>query len=247
MSYKFPRTIGIVGYGDFGRFLHRLCREFLPDTEVRVFSRSEELGQGDFFSLAEVCQSDVLILSVPISSFASVLEEIEDLVGLETVVCDVATVKMHTVEILRQSGIKNFIATHPMFGPYSYEKHGGSLKDLRITLCDHSLTSEKYIQTKVWLQTLGLKVLEMSAESHDKLVAETLFLTHLVGQIVKRGVFERTAIDTVSFGFLMDAVESVMNDEVLFKDVFKYNPFCREVLEKFHSGSDEVASLLENA
>ena len=85
----------------------------------------------------------------------------------------------------------------------------------------------------------------MSPEEHDKHLAETLFLTHLVGQIIARGEFGRTEIDTVSFGYLMDAVESVKHDTELFQDVFRYNPYCRQVLERFGVAEQAVQALLE--
>jgi len=244
MNKSHTSTIGIIGYGDFGQFLYQLASEFLPQYEVRVFSRRQEQDRKVFFSLEEVCKSDFLIVCVPIAAFKETIENIKDLLGENTIVCDVSTVKVHTVSILRQLEVKNFIATHPMFGPYSYKKHNNSLQDLRITLCDHTLDPLQYQKVIQWLRSLGLRVLEMTANEHDKLVAETLFLTHLVGQTIKRGGFERTSIDTVSFGFLMDAVESVANDEALFLDVYKYNPYCEAVLERFRKADEDVRHIL---
>jgi prephenate dehydrogenase len=94
------------------------------------------------------------------------------------------------------------------------------------------------------LKNAELTVLSLTADEHDRLIAETLFLTHLVGQTVHKGGFERTAIDTVSFGFLMDAVESVAHDEALFRDVYAYNPYCKDVLARFEKAQkDTLASL----
>lgn len=86
----------------------------------------------------------------------------------------------------------------------------------------------------------GLKVLELSVDEYDRLVADTLFLTHLIGQTIKRGGFERTAIDTVSFGFLMNAVESVAHDEALFRDVYKYNPYCKDVIARLEKAEGDI-------
>ena len=93
-------------------------------------------------------------------------------------------------------------------------------------------------------QELGFDVVEMDAEAHDRHLAETLFLTHFVGQTISRAGFNRTEIDTVSFDYLMDAMESVRHDTELFKDVFRYNPFCEEVLKRFEKAEGEVHSLL---
>ena len=62
--------------------------------------------------------------------------------------------------------------------------------------------------------------------------------------MVTYGNFIRTNIDTVSFGFLMDAVESVQNDTELFKDVYTYNPYCKEVIARFEQAEQAVEQLL---
>lgn len=238
-------TLGILGYGDFGKFLHKLSQEHLPDTVVKVSSSRFQPDGKTFFPIEDVCKADILILSVPISAFEEVVKNIKSILGENTIVCDVATVKKYTVSILREHGIQRFIATHPMFGPYSYEKQGKSLKGLRIAVCDSTLLPEEQKKTLELFRGFGLTVLEMAAAEHDKLIAETLFLTHLVGQIVKQGKFERTSIDTISFGFLMDAAESVAHDDVLFRDVFSYNPYCTEVLARFESVQRQIVGSLQ--
>ena len=234
------RSIGIVGDGQFGRFLARLAREHLHASVVVA-------PQGDDEALRAAAASDVVVLCVPISAYDSVAKAIASQIGERTIVCDIATVKMHTVKALRDAGITRFISTHPMFGPYSYEKHGKSLRGLRIALCETALDPGEREQVAAWLSSLGLAVLELSPEAHDKLIAETLFLTHLVGQVVHRGGFERTEIDTVSFGYLMDAVESVAHDEALFRDVFRYDPYCTDVLARFEQTRSDVVSGLERS
>ena len=95
------------------------------------------------------------------------------------------------------------------------------------------------------LKGLGLNVMEMTPQAHDRMLAETLFLTHYVAQALARGCFVRTDIDTLSFGFLMDAVESVKSDTELFKDVFAFNPYCEEIIARFEKAEAEVHVLLE--
>ena len=54
-----------------------------------------------------------------------------------------------------------------------------------------------------------------------------------------------TDIDTLSFGFLMDAVESVKSDTELFRDVFAFNPYCEEIIARFEKAEADVHALLE--
>ena len=241
-------TIGIVGFGQFGAFLADLAGRYRPAARVRVASGHLPPEDPRVFPLAEVCASDLVLLAVPIRTFEARLAEIVPLLGPGSIVVDVAPVKVHTVEALgRLAPGRRWIATHPMFGPYSFEKQGGSLEGLRVVVADHSLGAADYQAAKAALAAAGLVVLEMGPAAHDRMLAETLFLTHYVGQIVHHGDFERTNIDSVSFGFLMDAVESVRQDVRLFQDVYRFNPYCRDVVRRFERAEQEVARLLEAA
>lgn len=238
-------SIGIIGFGSFGQFVFSLAQEKFPDLEVRVSSTHNSPDGKKFFSLEEVCKADLLVLCVPISAYKDTIEKIVPLVGQNTLVCDIATVKKYTAELLRGQKIPHYISIHPMFGPYSYAKHGNSLAGLRMVICDSSLKEDERAEVISFFKNLGMQVLEMTADVHDKLSAETLFLTHLVGQSVKKANFKRTELDTLSFGYLMDVVESVAHDDALFHDVFTYNPYCKEVLERFEDAEQATAQSLQ--
>ena len=118
-----------------------------------------------------------------------------------------------------------------MFGPYSYAQVW-SLKDLRLVVCSHTLTDEQYSQFEVLTRLLQLHVILCTAQHHDQMLAQSLFLTHYLSQIVVKAWLENTQIDTISFGNLMDVVASVRNDTQLFHDVRAYNPYCKEVVKQ---------------
>ena len=240
------RSVDIVGYGSFGKLAHTLLQRFAPDIEVCIFSSRAQPDSETFFSLEEVAQCDAVILAVPIHVFEEHVQNIMPLVRPETVLVDVSTVKMHTGEILRRvvAG-RPYLATHPMWGPESYQKRDGDVAGFRIVVTEHTLTQEIYAALRDTLEKIGFSIVEMSAEQHDRHLAETLFLTHFIGQIIAKGGFGRTEIDTVSFGSLMDAVESVKHDTALFRDVCAFNPFCEEVLERLEIAEQDVHALLE--
>ena len=241
------RTVGIVGYGSFGALLETLVKRFAPSVEVKIHSSRFAPDGKQFFALGEVAKCDVLLLAVPIHAFEETLTKVLPLMGDKTVIVDVATVKVHTTEILKRlAGDKKYIATHPMWGPESYEKTKGNIAGFRIVMVDGTLPTDQYLQLQAFLKQCGFVVVEMSAEQHDKHLAETLFLTHFVGQVVSSADFDRTEIDTVSFGHLMDAVESVKHDTALFKDVYRFNPYCEEVLRRFEKAESEVHTLLKS-
>ena len=236
------KTVGIIGHGAFGALVETLLQRFAPSIEVRAYDTKK--GKSSV-SLAEAATCDAVVLSVPISEFENTLKEAVPLTRTDTVIVDVSTVKVHTTALLKKFAEgRRYIATHPVWGPESYEKRGGDIKGFRIVMTDGTLAVADYTALTDFLKSCGFDVVEMSAEAHDKHLAETLFLTHFIGQVVSSGGFKRTIADTISFGYLMDAVESVKNDAELFRDVFRFDPYCADVLERFAKAEAEVRSLL---
>lgn len=233
-------SIGLIGYGHFGAFLHELAQRFLPDAEIRIHSGRREPDGKQFFSLEDVAACDAVVLTVPISAYADTLERIRPHLRADSIVVDVATIKKHTMELLQAKPAQPFISTHPMFGPESYAKCDGDVSGMRIVITGHRLASDVYAVVIEKLMAVGFSVVEKTADEHDEDLAETLFLTHYIGQIVAQGGFERTDIDTTSFGYLMDAVDSVRHDGQLFEEVFRFNPYCRQVIERFDKSERQV-------
>ena len=235
------KTFGIIGYGSFGTFVHTLLTVLAPHIHVRVYSRRFDTDDATFFSLEEVCTSDVVLLSVPIHTYEEMIKKVVPHLGAQSVLLDVATVKKVTLDALEKHAKGHqYISLHPMFGPQSYEKRAQSIEGFRIIVCGYTVPEDVYQAVREHLSAFGFIVLEMDADTHDKLLAETLFLTHFVGQIISRAGFKRTPIDTVSFQFLMDAVESVWRDDALFRDVFQYNPYCKDVIERLLEARNEI-------
>lgn len=238
-------TVGIIGYGAFGTLAHTLIKRFAPDVRVRAYSPGKKPDGETFFTFSETLKCDAAIFAVPIAAFEQVLIKALPLMQKHTVIVDVATVKVHTAGLLKRLAKgRRYLATHPVWGPESYEKRQGDIAGFRIVMTDGTLSIPEYMTLIEFLKQCGFDVVEMNAETHDRHLAETLFLTHHIGQVITRGGFKRTDIDTVSFGFLMDAVESVKNDEALFRDVFRFNPYCKEVLERIKKADFEVRAFL---
>ena len=239
-------SVGIIGYGHFGKFLHELAGRFFPEITVKIYSRRSTPDEQTFFTLEEASACDVVILCGAINEYEEQLKSVLQYTSPDTVVIDVATVKKHTSELLRKhcEGCR-FISTHPMFGPESYKKHDGNISGFKIVVTDYILQNDQYQLIKNQFAKLGFLIIEMTADEHDKRLAETLFLTHYVGQSILIAGFERTSIDTLSFQFLMDAVESVKDDKALFLDVYRFNPYCKEVATRLHAAQQTVFKELQ--
>lgn len=240
-----PRTLAIVGYGHFGQFIHTLQKNFAPAVETVVVSSRPHPGVTRV-SLAEAAACDAVVLCVPIATYEATVAELAPLLRPHTIVVDVATVKEVTEQACRTHlGNQPYICTHPMFGPASYAKSGQTLHDLRIVVTAHTLPGTGYAALCAWAEQLGLVLIEMDAAAHDRYLAETLFLTHYIAQTITAAGFVRTDIDTVSFGFLLDAVESVRDDRKLFADVYAHNRYCQSTIDRWEAAAEAVQEHLQ--
>ena len=239
-TIKKVKTVGIIGYGQFGSFIHILLKSFLGTELSVIWCDSKDFKQRNA-KLTDVVTADIVFVAVPLSVYAETIKTIAPLLGEGTVVVDIATVKKHTVAACKRY-LKNndYICTHPMFGPKSYQKTNKAIDGFRIVITDSTVPKNTLMVIEKLLKEKGFKIIHMSADEHDKYLAETLFVTHYVGQVVSRSGFVRTTIDTISFGFLMDAVDSVKDDEKLFADVYNLNPYCKKVVKKMEKSIQSI-------
>ncbi len=234
-------TVGIIGYGNFGTFVHELGQRFFPEVQFRVHSRRTPPDGKTFFDIQTAAQSDVVILCDGISEYEERMLAVLEHALPESIIIDVATVKKHTGELCQKyCDGRRYISTHPMFGPTSYKKHKGDVDGFRIVVTDYVLKNNTYQNLKKLFSSIGFSIIEMTADEHDQRLAETLFLTHYIGQSIVKAGFSRTPLDTLSFQFLMDAVDSVKDDKKLFADVYHFNPYCKEAARKLHEAQESV-------
>ena len=181
--------VGVIGYGRFGRFVVQILKSKFKNTHVLVSSRRREklgIDRGvEFASLDDVCSSDVVIPCVSISAFEEVIKAICGKIKPGSLLVDVCSVKIYPVEVMTRYIPDNveILATHPAFGPDSAKR---GLRDLKIILHNVRIPPSKFARIVQSCQDIGLKVIEMSPEKHDELMAFSLAYAHLVGRIGER-------------------------------------------------------------
>ena len=141
------RTVSIIGYGRFGKTLHRLLGE---DFKINIFHREQK-------DIAEIYRSDIIFYCVPISAFAAVIKKHRSYIQKYNVLIDVLSVKAYPKQVF-DSLIKyekqNILLTHPMFGPDS-SKHG--FEGLPIMVDQYRVPDEEYLFWKTYFSQKGVK------------------------------------------------------------------------------------------
>ena len=235
--YHMP-SFWIIWRWSFGQFIWTLLDQYSPTSIKKVYDPHITSWYGD--SLSAACSCDIVFLAVPIRVFEETLIACKPFFQKDTLIIEVCTVKTYPIQCMQNHISEySYIATHPMFGPYSYAKQW-SLKDLRLVICDKTVNQKDYEKFIAITKLLQLRIIECDAQEHDKMLAKSLFLTHYITQIVVEAWLENTEIDTLSFWNLMDVVDSVRNDTKLFHDVWEFNPYCKELISLFTDAKEKV-------
>lgn len=234
-------SIGIVGYGSFGKLLAQLIASH---TRVVVHSRrkidpNESSRNVRMGSLQDVAACDVIILCNELSMLEQNCKQLKDLVKPETIVMDVCSVKVLPAQILKDqlAGHCRVLSTHPMFGPMSVENN--SARGKRIVW--YEITPGPYEQLENFITTnLGLKVLRMTPDDHDKQMAWVHCLTFFLGRALLHLDPPQSELSTSYYDRLLRLVDIERNHSYeLFRTIELGNSYApamrKQLLDELHT------------
>jgi prephenate dehydrogenase len=233
------KTVGIIGYGkeSFGELLAQNLSQVFT---VKVSSRNPDSVPPKWrATLADVAKCDVLIPSIPLSVYESVFTGIKNHISDKTVIVDVCSVKTRPVEIIEKiMPHQPLVATHPLFGPQS-AAHG--IYGHTLVMCPDVSDTEPYVALKKLATQVGLRVIEKTAEEHDREMAVVQGLTFFVARaLLNSGIHDMT-LHTPSFQKLLSLAElESHHTEDIFTTIQKGNPYTAEIRDLF---IDQVADL----
>lgn len=246
---KTPQTIAIIGFGRFGKLLTKILLNN-SQTDLIVIDQQKHTSNHkrlSFVDLKAVSAADLVIPCVPISVFEKVILQTAPLLKNSAVVMDICSVKVLPVRIMKKHLPKNIqiIASHPMFGPDAFRVNKG-LKNLKMVLHNVSAAGSTFSNIKSFFKQIGLDVIEITPEEHDRFLAWSLGYSYLIGKISQRLKINKTPIDSVDFKLLLENKDIISSDsEELFMDMQTKNPFAREVHRKFKKVANEVLNQIK--
>jgi prephenate dehydrogenase len=239
-------TVGIIGYGRMGKVMYSLLgrghfdvcvHEPQPETDP---CESEPTPR--FVSCEEAASSSAVILCVPILKFERIVkDQIQQHVKESACVLDVCSVKVYPTKILEETfAPASVLPTHPMFGP---DSTSNGFEGKTMVLCPEN-TDEGL--TRFWssfFEENGLKVVEMTCEQHDRVIARTLCLTQLIGRALKG--FDLEGVETDNVKRLREIRDVSCNDSPeLFEGLHGLNPYASEVRSRFRERLAELEMLI---
>lgn len=240
-------SFGIVGYGAFGELMAQLLSKH---SKVVVYSRRDippyDLPKNITIGTLEAAAScDIVVLCNELSAFEKDCAKIATFVSPSTIVMDVCSVKILPAQTMKDTlgGKCRLLATHPLFGPQSVIKGDG--RGQKIVW--HEVEGGPFTELEQFIVSkLGLEILKMSPEEHDKQMAWVHCLTFFVG----RGLVELNPPESSLTTNYYDRLKAVINYEKqhsyeLFRTVQLGNIYSGQIRKEFIQRLQEIDELLQ--
>jgi prephenate dehydrogenase len=240
-------TVGLIGYGRFGKLaaalLSRRVRVLVADRRRPVLRGvSANIAAG---TIAEAASQEVVILAVPVSTLRSLLLQIKRHVRPGALIIDVCAVKEKPTRWMRTilPPTVEILGAHPLFGPDSCD---GSLKGHTVVLCPVRVGRRRLVVLKQALTREHARAIIMPPDRHDRMIAETIFLTQYIGRLIGKAGLDRWEGVTVHYDRLRSVVDAAVHDSPrLFADMWKYNAYGARVSAALRKAQGAILRQLE--
>lgn len=255
--------VAIIGMGLIGSSLARAIKARMPGVALVVFDQSPEvrarvsaLGLADQVcdqAATAVIDAELVMLCVPVGAMADVAAEIADDLADGAVVSDVGSVKESVLKVLLAALPErvHVVPGHPVAGTERSGPDAGfaTLFEGRwciLTPQTPDAPEPAAEQLKAFWERLGARVEYMEARHHDRVLAVTSHLPHLiaysiVGTASDLETVTRSEVIKYSAGGFRDFTRIAASDPVMWRDVFLTN---REaVLETLGRFTEDLVAL----
>ncbi len=254
--------VAIIGIGLIGSSLARVIRRDNPSTHIVACARrAETLAAVRRLEIADdttddpvaaVKGADLVVLATPLSAYAEIAAEIAPALKPGAIVTDVGSVKEAAIRDIAPAVPKgvHFVPGHPVAGTEHSGPEAGFAEmfaDRWCILTPLSDTAPEAVAkiTALW-RLAKMKVVTMPAEHHDRVLAVTSHLPHLiaytiVGTATELGNDLQSEVVAYSAGGFRDFTRIAASDPVMWRDIFLAN--SEAVLELLQRFSEDLTAL----
>ena len=234
----------LIGIGLIGSSIARAIKKKNLSKRICIFSRSQKtinkakkLKLGNIYTThlkQSVKNSDLVILCTPLSTYETILKKISNNIMPNAILSDVGSVKLSVDKIFSKFLNKGFhiIPAHPIAGTEKSGPEAGFAELFVRRWCvltpssNYDKKSLNKIQ-KLWIN-LGSKTFIMKPENHDKILALTSHMPHLISYSIVSSVLninakEKSKVIKFSAGGFRDFTRIASSDAIMWKDIFLNN------------------------
>lgn len=254
--------VALIGVGLIGSSIARLIRRDNIADHISVCARSkesqlkaEELGIADSVTSdpgIAAKNADLVFICTPLQAYKEVAKSIAPVLGEQTIVTDVGSVKTSVIKEVTSIFSKNvrFVPGHPVAGTEHSGPESGFAELFEGRWCILTPSSDSdmaavEVVMQFW-KNAGSQVELMDAEHHDLVLAITSHLPHLiayniVGTAEDLEAVTESEVIKYSAGGFRDFTRIAASDPIMWRDIFLAN---REaVLEMLSRFNEDLARL----
>ena len=258
---KFSK-VTFIGFGLINSSLAHVFKLKTLAKETTAFSRSKEtrekiknLNIVDNINdniRESVIDSDLVVLGVPVGAMESIVGEIAPFLKSGTIITDVGSVKKHLIDSILPILPSDvyFVPGHPIAGTEKSGPESGFAELFKGRWCiltPNKNTSQVALEKVkfIWEQA-GMQIATMDAEYHDRVLAITSHIPHLVAFSIVGTVTEledqlKTEVIKYSAGGFRDFTRIAASDPIMWRDVFLNN--SEAVLEMLGRFIEDLTAL----
>ena len=262
LSEPIFQRLAIIGFGLIGSSIARATRQRnLAKTIVAIDSSKEARQTIKEQSLADritddpeagIRGADLILFCTPVGSYEAIARQIGQHVEKGTIVSDVGSVKQAAVEAIAPHIPENahFIGGHPVSGTEQSGPESGfsSLFVNRYCILTPVATTDLQALDKLkkFWKGLGSQVEEMDPQHHDRVLAITSHIPHLiayniVGTAADLETVTQSQVIKFSAGGFRDFTRIAASDPTMWRDVFLNNKDA--VLEMLGRFNEDLSAL----
>lgn len=233
----------VIGMGSFGSFVAKTLSEHMTVISYDS-SKKCRLKNVRSVTLGEVGGADVVVVAVPLAALRLALLDLKPYLSDGTVVVDVCSVKLASSAIIHEvlAGHQEILCTHPLFGPTS-ARHTTTGHTMVVTgdVTDRAEKVLAFCRVK-----LGLNVVKMTEQEHDRAMAETHALTLFIARGLGRMNLVDPKVVVPSFAVLTELIGyNDSHSEELFRTTQQGNPFAKDMRERLVASLKNVDKSLD--
>ena len=256
MSEKLFDRVALIGIGLIGSSLARALRRDSPGTSIVACARrAETLAAVRRLELADettddpvraVAGADLVVIATPLSAYAEIGQRIAPALQPGAILTDVGSVKQAVIRDLQPHlppGV-HFVPGHPVAGTEHSGPEAGFAGLFQgrwcILIALPETASDAVARVGGMWETFGMRVVTMSADHHDKVLAVTSHLPHLIAYTIVgtatdlEDSLKSEVIEFSASGF-RDFTRIAASDPVMWRDIFLNNrEAVLEILQRFN-------------
>ncbi|MCR5417360.1 MAG: prephenate dehydrogenase [Lachnospiraceae bacterium] len=258
-------VIGFFGLGLIGGSIARALRNALPGAVIKACDRDRasldlalrdgvvneafDTPSGDFLSC------EVLFLCAPVLENDSMILELSDKIGDNTLITDVGSVKKSTCQAIASTPLaKAFIGGHPMAGSEKtgYANSGASLLEnaYYILTPSEQVSEEKVAFFRELIAKTGAIPIVMSPDKHDEVTAAISHLPHIVAaalvSLIRDMDDEDRTMKLIAAGGFKDITRIASSSPVMWQSICRANSEnITDMLEAYIRSLEEILSIVQ--